>query len=139
MFNNKEYILLLGYILILSQFIYSGFNKILYFNKKVNILQKKTHNFFPKLISEMGMVAVIILEILGSLGLLFLVFWNIKNKNSKQNDINKKIMIGILLAFILFILLATIIYHPPSKGKMIPFMSNISIMGIFVLLIGIII
>ena len=79
----------------------------------------------------MGMIAVIILEILGSLALLFLVFWNMKNKNSKQNDINKKIIIGILVAFILFILLVTIIYHPPSKHKMIPFMSNISIMGIF--------
>ena len=136
MLNSKEYILFLGYILILLQFIYSGFNKIFNFNKKVDILQKKTDNFFPKLISEMGMVAVIILEIIGSLALLFLVFWNMKNKNSEQYDNINKIIIGILLAFILFILVVTIIYHPPGK-KMIPFMSNISIMGIFVLILGI--
>ena len=56
-------------ILVMSvMFIWSGINKILNFDKKVSVLEKKTG--FPNMLCNIGMVGVIILEIIGFILLL---------------------------------------------------------------------
>ena len=123
---NTKIILIIALLLFFSQFIYSGFNKITNFSKKVDILGKKTN--FNKGINQFGMVCVILLEIIGS---LIILSYFISNINS---NLYKNITIIILIIFCLFLLIVTILYHPPGL-KMIPFMSNVSIFGAFLLLI----
>lgn len=119
-------ILILSIMLFFSQFIYSGVNKITNFSKKVSVLEKKTN--FRRGISEFGMVCVILLEIIGS---LIVLGYFISNSN---NELYKNITLFTLIIFCLFLVIVTAIYHPPGT-KMIPFMSNISILGAFLLLI----
>jgi len=102
-------------ILFFVMFVYSGFTKILKFNSKVETLGKKTG--LPHIINVLGMVGVIILEIVGSL-LLVLYFM-------KNNTISKKIAKQITIMFLLFLVVVTMLYHPPWD-KMIPFLSNVT-------------
>ena len=74
------------------------------------------------------MVSVILLEIIGS---LIILGYFISNTN---NELYKNITLVILSIFSLFIIVVTALYHPPGE-KMIPFMSNLSILGAFLLLI----
>ena len=60
-------------ILFFIMFIYSGFNKIINFNKKVSNLEKKTG--LPKPINELGMIGVILLELIGSFMIIYYFFW----------------------------------------------------------------
>tara|TARA_B100000902_G_scaffold399435_1_gene470277 strand:+ start:692 stop:1057 length:366 start_codon:yes stop_codon:yes gene_type:complete len=112
----------------MSQFLYSGMNKISKFEKKVSTLEKKTNYNFPTWLCEMGMVGVIILEIIGSLILIYTVCC-LNNKSNKK--LLKNLSIFVIILFVLFIIVATIIYHPPGEDKMIPFMSNVSTIGGF--------
>lgn len=127
--NANKIILILALLLFFSQFVYSGVNKITNFSKKVEILGKKTN--FSKEINQFGMVSVILLEIIGS---LIILGYFISDTN---NELYKNITLVILTIFSLFIIVVTALYHPPG-GKMIPFMSNLSILGAFLLLIYII-
>ena len=99
--------------LVLIMFIYSGFTKIFNFNKKVNILQKKTS--LPYSLNVIGMILVIILEIVGSVLLLVDSF----NKNTY---VSKDIIIMIYIQFMVFLVVVTMLYHPPGTS-MIPFLS----------------
>lgn len=124
--NSINLILILALVLFFSQFIYSGINKITNFSKKVDVLEKKTN--FNRGISEIGMVCVILLEIIGSLIVLGYLISN------SSNELYKNITIMTLFIFCLFLVIVTAIYHPPGT-KMIPFMSNLSMLGAFFLLI----
>lgn len=126
--NKLLIILIVAVILNMTQFLYSGFNKIGKFEKKVSTLEKKTNYIFPTWLCEMGMVGVIILEIIGSLILIYAVCC-LNNKSNKK--LLKNLGIFVIILFMLFIIVATIIYHPPGEGKMIPFMSNVSTIGGF--------
>lgn len=105
----------LAIILFYLMFIYSGVNKIFTFNKKVTVLANKTG--LPNYINVLGMIGVIILEILGSLILII---------NSFDNKIiDKKIIKFTNILFLLFLIVVTLLYHPPNK-KIIPFLSNLT-------------
>jgi len=127
--NTKGYAIIITSIM----FIWSGIDKITNFNKKVETLVKKTG--WPSVLCIVGMILVIILEIFG-----FIILIDYFTKSdiilSKLNSIiqKKKLVKVILLAVIAFIALVTVIYHPPIQGKMIPFLNNLSLFGLFLYL-----
>lgn len=96
-------------------FIYSGFSKIKNFQKKVSILQSKTH--LPHIINILGMFGVMALEVFGSL----IMITHFYNPKLLPIDLTK--LVNIL--FILFLIVVTILYHPPWDKK-IPFLSNLT-------------
>tara|TARA_B100000212_G_C27366385_1_gene530520 strand:+ start:986 stop:1312 length:327 start_codon:yes stop_codon:yes gene_type:complete len=98
-------------------FIYSGLNKILSFEDKVITLKKKTNLIYP--INELGMIGVILLEIVGSLLILYYFF---------GGKINKEIIKKICYIYFAFLIVVTFLYHPPHK-KIIPFLSNLTTFG----------
>jgi len=102
-------------VLFFIMFIYSGFSKIKNFQKKVSILQSKTH--LPHIINVLGMFGVMTLEVFGSL-IMIAHFYNPK---LLPNELTK--LVNIL--FILFLIVVTILYHPPWDKK-IPFLSNLT-------------
>ena len=102
-------------ILFFIMFIYSGINKLFSFNKKVKILENKTK--LPHIINVLGMISVILLEIFGSLIMIF--HFIIKNKK------NIKYIKYTNLLFLAFLVVVTLLYHPPTD-KMIPFLSNLT-------------
>ena len=105
-------------ILFFTMFIYSGFNKIKGFEKKVLTLQEKTH--LPHIINVLGMIGVILLEIIGSfiMVLHFLI----------NNLINIYLVKFTAILFLLFLIVVTFLYHPPTD-KLIPFLSNMTTFG----------
>ena len=108
-------ILLISIILFFTMFVYSGFSKMNNFNKKVKFLQSKTK--LPHIINMLGMFGVMSLEIFGSL-LVILYF-------SNYVTIPNSIIKIVLLLFLLFLIVVTILYHPPWDKK-IPFLSNLT-------------
>ena len=102
-------------VLFFIMFIYSGFSKIKNFQKKVSILQSKTH--LPHIINVLGMFGVMTLEVFGSL-IMIAHFYN-----PKLLPFTLTKMVNIL--FILFLIVVTILYHPPWDKK-IPFLSNLT-------------
>ena len=114
MFSLKKVAVILFYIM----FIYSGFNKILKFNQKVSTLMSKTN--LPYMINMLGIIGVILLEIFGSLIIILYYFDN--------KYINKKLFKFVKLLFLLFLIVVTFLYHPPTD-KIIPFLSNLTTFG----------
>ena len=115
--NYKISIPKIAVILYFIMFIYSGIMKIVKYNKKVETLTKKTGLPYP--INDLGMIGVILLEIFGSLIVVY-HFWGGK--------INKKILKYVLYTFMLFLIVVTPLYHPPTKN-IIPFLANITTFG----------
>lgn len=109
--NFKQLAVFLFYIM----FIYSGVNKINTFSKKVETLGKKTG--LPNIVNQLGMMGVILLEVVGSL----LIMYDSYNKNV----IPKLLIDFIKLQFLLFLIVVTFLYHPPTE-KIIPFLSNLT-------------
>ena len=126
---------IIGIILASIMFIWSGFNKILNFNKKVSILQKKIG--LGEHICRFGMILVIVLEIIGFLFLIeyFLkqsYLYSVFDKLNIFMKISQEELIQIiLLLLLLFIFVVTIIYHPFDIKKPIPFLSNLTTFGLF--------
>lgn len=121
---NKNTILIFCLLFILPMFIWSGINKIKNFDKKVGVLGKKLP--LSKPILDIGMICVIILEILGALILLYSAIFP---------KYTSKLLVNMtLILFILFLIVVTAIYHPPTK-KIIPFLSNLVVIGSFILLL----
>lgn len=126
---------IIGIILASIMFIWSGCNKILNFNKKVSILQKKIG--LGENICRVGMILVIVLEIIGFLFLIeyFLkrsYLYRIFDKLNIFTKISQEELIQIILLLILlFIFVVTIIYHPFDIKKPIPFLSNLTTFGLF--------
>ena len=104
-------------ILFFIMFIYSGFNKLIYFTEKVKTLKNKTNLIYP--LNELGMIGVILLEIIGSLLILYYFL---------GNKINKEIIKKICYVYFVFLIVVTFLYHPPNK-KIIPFLSNVTTFG----------
>jgi len=127
--NTKK----LAIILTSVMFIWSGINKVNNFGKKVSTLVNKTG--WPEWFSTLGMILVIILELIGFIILTdYFCETNVLTPVlSKIIDV-KKLANLILLSVILFIALVTVIYHPPEAGKMIPFLNNLSLFGLFLYL-----
>ena len=108
-------IILISIILFFVMFIYSGFSKIKNFQKKVSILENKTG--LLHFINILGMFGVMSLEIFGSL-IMIAHFYN-----PRLLPLNLTKLVSIL--FILFLVVVTILYHPPWDKK-IPFLSNLT-------------
>ena len=114
---NKSTIHKLAILLFFIMFIYSGFNKIVRFNKKVNNLSKKTG--LPYLVNQFGVIGVILLELIGSFIILYYFF---------GGNINKKLVKKVCELYLLFLIVVTLLYHPPTD-KIIPFLSNVTTFG----------
>lgn len=102
-------------LLFFIMFIYSGFNKIPNFVKNTKGLSKLTG--LPSPINELGMIGVIILEIIGS---FIMIYYFLGGKL-----IPKEFVKYTALAFLLFLVVVTPLYHPPTD-KIIPFLSNVT-------------
>ena len=116
----------LSIILFFIMFIYSGIDKIISFDKQVEKLEKKTK--LPRLINQFGIICVIILEIIGS---IIIIEYFISNNTPKY------IVKYLLYIYLLFMVVVTIMYHPPTSFKMrkiTPFLSNITTFAGFLLI-----
>lgn len=102
-------------ILFYIMFIYSGFNKIGNFSKKVAGLQQKTG--LPPIINVLGMIGVIILELLGSVIMIA--------HYCKKDIVPLPIVKFTKILYLLFLVVVTFLYHPPTN-KIIPFLSNLT-------------
>ena len=109
---------LVAIMLFFVMFIYSGINKLSGFDKKVNILEKKTG--LPHIINELGMICVILLEVFGSLIMI--------SHFMMRNLIHIQYIKYINLLFLAFLVVVTFLYHPPTD-KIIPFLSNMTTFG----------
>lgn len=127
--NTKK----IAIVLTSAMFIWSGVNKVNNFEKKISTLVKKTG--WPEWFSTLGMILVILLEIIGFIILIdYFVESNVLTPILSNIIDKKKLTNIILLSVILFIALVTVIYHPPEAGKMIPFLNNLSLFGLFLYL-----
>ena len=108
-------IILISIILFFVMFIYSGFSKIKNFQKKVSTLENKTG--LPHFINILGMFGVMSLEVFGSL-IMIAHFYNPRLLPLKLTKL-------VSILFILFLVVVTILYHPPWDKK-IPFLSNLT-------------
>lgn len=117
--------LFIGCVCILTIYIYSGYEKTLDVNKTAESLHRKL-DMLPMNLCVLAIVGVIILEFFGSLFVLYSVY----------NDTNKKEVYYTIIAFILFNVAASLLYHyPNNKKEFINFLKNLSITGGFVLLL----
>tara|TARA_B100001094_G_scaffold68899_2_gene65279 strand:+ start:3095 stop:3472 length:378 start_codon:yes stop_codon:yes gene_type:complete len=107
----------IGIILFFIMFIYSGFQKIFNFTQKVARLQSKTG--LPSPFNEIGIIGVILLEIIGSILIIYYFF---------DGEINKELIKKICEVYLLFLIVVTFLYHPPTD-KIIPFLSNVTTTG----------
>lgn len=106
-------------VVFFAMFVYSGFDKIFSFNKKVDGLSKKLN--LPLPILNLGMFLVILLEIFAPIIITTRIFMG--KSSPKFLSLLSDIMFWLL---ILFLIVVTILYHPPDSKKMIPFLSNCS-------------
>ena len=117
-----------GIMLASIMFIWAGYTKVVDFNSKVDGLVRLTN--WPRSICNLGMVAVIILEILG---FLLLVDYFSTNKMNLSKTIIKRIIESVLL----FLVVVTLIYHPLKKDSSpIPFLNNLTTFGLFLYVYG---
>ena len=110
-------------LLFFVMFVFSGFRKIPNFSKNVKGLSSKTK--LPSPINELGMVGVILLEIIGSLIIVY-YFWG-------GRLFSKELVKCIALLFLLFMLVVTPLYHAPNK-QIIPFLANVTTFAGFLLI-----
>ena len=108
-------------ILFFVMFFYSGITKIISFQDKVNTLYKKLDSKVPISLLNLAMVCVILLEILGP---IIIISRLITDKNSPE--ILKTLSDITFYIFILFLIVVTLLYHPFSADKPIPFLSNLT-------------
>ncbi len=117
--------LVIATILIFIMFIYSGIDKIINFNSKVQTLDIKLDKKLPLWLVNLSMFLVVVLEILGSIIIILRVLY-------LQNQEVSKILLPlsniVLILFLLFLIIVTVLYHPPNKG-IIPFLSNCTTFG----------
>ena len=119
-------------ILVMSvMFLWSGVNKILGFDKKVETLVNKTG--WPIMLCTIGMIGVILLETVGFV-LLLEYYLNMPLLTKLLSPLigQREIIQLILITVILFIILVTLIYHPLDVNRPIPFLTNLTILGAFI-------
>ena len=118
-------LILISTIYITLLFFLSGFHKINNFTTTVQGLMKKTT--FPLLLSKIIISCVILLEIVAP----FIISLYSYNSNPKLYTYTKLSLIGLMV----FIILATVIYHfPPFGSNYYSVMSNLSTLGGLLLL-----
>lgn len=115
--NSIRIILIVFSIVFFAMFIYSGFDKICSFDKKVEGLKQKLD--LPLPILNIGMFLVVLLEIFAPIIIITRLYMG--KSSSEFLKIISDIMFYLLF---LFLIVVTWLYHPPSCKKMIPFLSN---------------
>ena len=114
-----------------AMFLYSGFDKMRGFENKVRTLQAKFLNRLsievPTGLATAGMIAVILLEIVGS---LFLMYVALRRPTSQVWKDATKLVIACMVAFVVVV---TLLYHIPDK-RVIPLLSNLTTASGFVLM-----
>ena len=125
---TKEIILYIAAVMFFAMFIYSGVNKIMKFDKKVVTLKDKSK--VSDGLAKFGLILVIILEIVGSLYIIFYILFF----KDRQSNILYYLALTVLFCFLLFMIVVTFLYHPPSD-KIIPFLSNVTTFGGFLLIL----
>lgn len=125
---TKEIILYIAAVMFFAMFIYSGVNKIMKFDQKVVTLKDKSK--VSDGLAKFGLILVIILEIVGSLYIIFYILFF----KDRQSTILYYLALTALFCFLLFMIVVTFLYHPPSD-KIIPFLSNVTTFGGFLLIL----
>lgn len=125
---TKEIILYIAAVMFFAMFIYSGVNKIMKFDQKVVTLKDKSK--VSDGLAKFGLILVIILEIVGSLYIIFYILFF----KDRQSTILYYLALTVLFCFLLFMIVVTFLYHPPSD-KIIPFLSNVTTFGGFLLIL----
>jgi putative oxidoreductase len=123
--NNN---LLLGAVCLLVLYVYSSYGKLMDINGTAESLHSKLLPIMdlPMNLCQLAIIGVIILELFGSL----FVVYSIYTKEYKEY------LYYVVLAFIGFNVLATILYHyPNNKKELVNFLKNLSITGGFILLL----
>jgi hypothetical protein len=111
-------------------FIYSGYDKIINFSDKIKSLDNKLSKYInlPESVLEFGMTLVILLEMIGP----FIILARMILGNDAP-DILKILSNFTFICFILFIIVVTLIYHPPND-KIIPFLSNCTTLSCIIIM-----
>lgn len=127
---------LTGVTLYQVMFAYSGANKIRDFDTKVDTLvakvRQRTQLDLPRPLASLGMAGVILLEIVGSL-VLILYAARALFSDTPPSRTWKLMARCTLVLMILFVVTATLLYHPPTK-RVIPFLSNVTTASGFILM-----
>ena len=119
------FLLITAVVLMFIMFIYSGIDKILNFKSKVQTLDNKFNSKIPVILSNIAMILVILLEIVGSIIVIMSVAYI---NNLEISKILLPLCKIVLILFLVFLFVVTLIYHPPDKA-MIPFLSNCTTFG----------
>lgn len=123
--NNN---LFLGALCLLPLYIYSSYGKIMDVNGTAESLHGKLLPVvkLPMSLCHLAIIGVIILELFGS---LFVIYSTYTGKY-------KEYLYDVILIFIAFNILATMLYHfPDGKKELVNFLKNLSITGGFILLL----
>jgi putative oxidoreductase len=123
--NNN---LFLGSICLLSLYIYSSYGKIMDIDGTAISLHNKLLPIvnFPMNLCVLAIIGVIILELFGSLFIIYSIY----------TDKYKEYLYNVVLLFIVFNVVVTMLYHyPNNKKELVNFLKNLSITGGFILLL----
>jgi accessory gene regulator protein AgrB len=134
--KSQAFLLVLTVVLYQIMFVYSGVRKIQNFPSKTETLGKRVHKMtrvhMPTWMIDSGMVAVIILEVIGSLVLIVYAFAKTK-KQSRPSKTFTAVAKTTTISMATFLVVVTLLYHPPNE-KMIPFLSNTTCFAGFLLM-----
>jgi len=114
-------LLTISSVLLTGMFFMSGFDKIMNFtNTSKGLSSKPFFNLFPKLISQLALIIVIIIEIVGP---ILIVMGSLNPEFDLLANLSS-------LALAAFTVLATLLYHfPPNGVEKYFFMKNVTIVG----------
>ena len=114
-------LLTISSVLLTGMFFMSGFDKITNFsNTSKGLSSKPFFNLFPKIVSKLALVMVIILEIVAP---VLIVMGSINPEFDLLANLSS-------LSLAAFTLLATLLYHfPPNGIEKYFFMKNVTIIG----------
>lgn len=119
---------IIGIFSILLIYILAGFKKI--FSFQDNVTSLKTRNIFrqlPYIFSSFGIFGTILIEIVAPLIILFSLFY--------FSSITKSLVNISITSIIVFTLLASFLYHPPTNpNERINFLKNIGLIGGLILM-----
>lgn len=122
--EQKKYGILLASIM----FIWSGMNSLMNFDKKLISVHKKTG--WPIWMSKFGLGSVILLELIGMIALLDYYFgWGVLVKGNEQQK--KEIARHVVSHILIFLVVVTLLYHPLNMNNPVPFLSNLTLFGLF--------
>ena len=118
-----------------SMFLFSGVKKIASFDAKVATLadkiQQRTSVRTPLSVARAGMIGAIVLEIVGSLYLIY-VAMHAPSSPKRKDPLWRFVTTCVITAMVAFVVVATLLYHFPSGKRVIPALSNLTTASGFV-------